>query len=280
MLTTFLFVPAHDARKVTKALASAADAVILDLEDAVPEQMKQGARESAAQTVSSVSGPGPKIWVRVNGSQSSHHHADVRAIDWRAAAGLVVPKAEDPASLRALSSRGLSGLLLTIESVAGLSCADDLVAASPVTPRLTLGTWDLAHDLGLIVDDPDQSELIWHIRSQVVITSRKLRLLPPVDGVYGRIDDAQGFEAMADRAFRLGYGGKLLIHPAQIPIASRVFGASEAQLDDARELIAAYDEAQRAGTGAIRHRGQMVDRVHVEKARALLARWSPAHRQP
>jgi citrate lyase subunit beta/citryl-CoA lyase len=112
------------------------------------------------------------------------------------------------------------------------------------------------------------------VRAQVVLTSRKLRLLPPVDGVYGRIDDAQGFEAMADRAFRLGYGGKLLVHPAQIAIAARVFGVSQAQLDEARELIAAYDEAQRAGTGAIRHRGQMVDRVHVEKARALLARWS------
>jgi citrate lyase subunit beta/citryl-CoA lyase len=95
-----------------------------------------------------------------------------------------------------------------------------------------------------------------------------------VDGVYGRIDDAQGFEEVAARAFRLGYGGKLLVHPAQIPIASRVFGVSQAQLDEARELIAAYDAAQQAGTGAIRHRGQMVDRVHVEKARALLGRWA------
>jgi citrate lyase subunit beta/citryl-CoA lyase len=274
MLTTFLFVPAHDTRKVTKALASAADAVILDLEDAVPEQMKQQARESAAQTVGSRSGTKPQVWVRVNGTQTSHHRADLGAIGWRHAAGLVLPKAEDRAAVRALSSLGLSGLLLTIESVAGLSCAEAMAAAAPVAPRLTLGTWDLSHDLGLIVDDPDQSELIWHVRAQVVLTSRKLRLLPPVDGVYGRIDDAQGFEAMADRAFRLGYGGKLLVHPAQIAIAARVFGVSQAQLDEARELIAAYDEAQRAGTGAIRHRGQMVDRVHVEKARALLARWS------
>ena len=107
----------------------------------------------------------------------------------------------------------------------------------------------------------------------MVIASRRLGLQPPVDGVYGRIDDVAGFEAMSQRAFRLGFGGKLLIHPAQIAPAARIFSITEAQVAEARVLIDAFEDARRSGIGAIRHAGQMVDAVHVQRARALLARW-------
>jgi citrate lyase subunit beta/citryl-CoA lyase len=187
---------------------------------------------------------------------------------------MVFPKVEQRSSVQPLSSLGLRGLLLTLESAAGFAQVNDMVAASSVTPRLALGTFDLAHDLGLTVGDPDESELIWHLRCETVVVSRKLRLQPPVDGVYGRIDDAAGFERITQRVFALGFGGKLLIHPVQIGLAAGVFGISQARLDEARELIDAYDRAKRDGTGAIRHKGQMVDRVHVERARTLLARWS------
>ena len=269
-----MFVPAHDARKVAKALASTADAIILDLEDAVPEHMKEPARLAAAGTILERRNAGPQVWVRVNGSQTPCHDADLGAIEWPLAGGMVFPKAEKPSSVKHLESLGLRGLLLTLESASGFAQVTDMVAASSVTPRLALGTFDLAHDLGLTVDDPDESELIWHLRCETVVASRTLRLQPPVDGVYGRIDDAAGFERVTQRSFALGFGGKLLIHPVQIPLASRIFGVSQAQLKEARALIDAYDQAQRDGTGAIRHKGQMVDRVHVERARTLLARWS------
>lgn len=272
MLTTFMFVPAHDARKVGKALESAADAIILDLEDAVPEQMKGAARDAAARIVREHSGDGPQVWVRVNDARTPHYEADLRGIEWPRAGGLVIPKAEEARSLTPLARLGLRGLILTVESAAGFAQLDQMALAAAVKPRVAIGTWDLAHDLGLTVDDPDASELIWHLRCELVVASRKLRLQSPIDGVYGRIDDEASFERMANRAFHLGYGGKLLIHPMQIPLAARIFGISEAQLAEARELIDAYEQAQRAGIGAIRHRGQMVDRVHVQRARALLAR--------
>lgn len=277
MLSTFLFVPAYDARKTTKALASSADAVILDLEDAVPEDMKAAAREAAASILRQRASRPPQVWIRVNAARSAHHAADIAAIDWTAADGMVLPKAEDRASVEDSAKRGVRGLILTLESVAGFAEAAAMVGAAPVKPRLAIGTWDLAHDLSLPIDDPDESELIWNLRSKMVISSRRLGLQPPVDGVYGRIDDAPGFQAKSQRAFSLGFGGKLLIHPAQIPLAAQIFSITDAQVAEARELIAAYEDAQRSGVGAIRHAGQMVDAVHVHRARALLARWQATH---
>ena len=268
-MRTFIFVPAHDERKVTKALASAADAVILDLEDAIPEDKKTTAREAAAKIVREHAAPGPRLWVRVNASDTPHYDADLAAIDWRGA-GVMVAKAEDSDGIRRLANHELSGLVLLLESARGFAQVDALVAAAPVVPRLAIGTWDLLRDLGLPVEDPDASELIWHLRAEMVVASRTLRLELPVDGVYGRFDDAAGFEAAAKRAYHLGFGGKLLIHPAQIPLADAVFGVSEARLAEARELVAAYEQAERTGAGAISFKGQLVDRVHADRARALL----------
>jgi citrate lyase subunit beta/citryl-CoA lyase len=278
MVTTFLFVPAYDARKTAKALASSADAVILDLEDAVPDEMKGSAREAAAATLRGRTQDRPQIWIRVNATHSSHHEADLRAIDWSRADGLLLPKAENPSSVQTIAAFTPRALILTLESIAGFANAVALIGVARPRPRLAIGTWDLAHDLSLPVDDPDESELIWHLRSEMVITSRRLGLHPPVDGVYGRIDDAGGFESMSQRAFHLGFGGKLLIHPAQIPLAARIFTITDAQVAEAKALIDAYEDAQRSGVGAIRHAGQMVDAVHVQRARALLARWHVADR--
>lgn len=270
---TLMFVPAHDARKTAKAQTSDADAIILDLEDAVPEQTKGEAREAAARIVRDRAAAGPQIWVRINSAQTPHYDDDLRAIDW-SRAGLLVPKAEDPDAVWAFAKLPLSGLILTLETAVGCARVAEIVAASPMQPRLALGTWDLALDLGLSIDDPDESELVWHVRAQTVLASGALGLPAPIDGVYGRIDDDAGFTAMASRAQRLGFGGKLLVHPRQVPLAAKIFGRDDEQLRAAQALIAAYESAAQAGTGAIRHEGQMIDRVHVEKARRLVARWS------
>ncbi len=270
---TLMFVPAYDARKVAKAQTTAADAIILDLEDAVPEHMKGEARASASRFVREHTGAGPQVWVRINGQQTPHYDDDLRDIDW-SRAGLLVPKAEDAAAVRAFASLPLSRLILTLETAAGCACAAALAAAAPIEPRFALGTWDLALDLGLVIDDPDESELVWHVRAQTVMASRAAGLRPPIDGVFGRIDDDAGLERMATRAFHLGFGGKLLVHPRQIPIAGKIFGRDESRLREAEALIRAYEAAAEGGTGAIRHDGQMIDRVHVERARRLVARWA------
>ena len=207
MLTTYLFVPAHDARKVGRALTLAADAIILDLEDAVPDEMKDAARYAAARIASESTSAWPQVWIRVNGTQTSYYEADVCAIDWSRASGLVLPKAEDAGAIRRLAEVAPRGVLLILESAAGLARVDDLVAAAPVVPRLALGHYDLALDLGLTLDDPDESELMWYVRSQMVLDSRNLGLRPPVDAVFGRIGDLAGFEARAPRGRHPGCAG-------------------------------------------------------------------------
>ena len=274
-MITYLFVPAHDGRKVTKALASPADAVILDLEDAVPEQMKAEARAAAAQVLRERDDAATRLWVRVNGPGTQHHGEDLRVARWERAAGVVLPKAEDRRSIAALSGLGLRGLLLILETAVGLSEVAALVNAAPVAPRLALGTFDLAADLGLTnVTDPDESEVVWHVRCQLVLDSRRLRLPSPVDGVFPRIGDTAGLETIAARVRRLGFGAKLAIHPEQLAVIQRAFDPDAGHLAEARELIDAYEHAEREGLGAVNFRGQMIDRVHVERARALLARHS------
>lgn len=270
---TYLFVPAHEEHKVRKALASAADAVILDLEDAVPPGMKDAAREAAARTALTERPAGaPQLWVRVNGAETAHFARDLEALDWARVDGVVLPKAEQPLAVETLSFAGAFRQMFLVETVAGLSQLTSLAAAARTAPRLALGTWDLARDLNLSgVDDPDDSELIWHVRCELALQSRRLTLDPPIDGIFGRIGDVDGFEAVCERVRRLGFGGKLLIHPEQIAVAARVFGPDADQLREAREIVAAYEEAAREGRGAVRHRGMLIDRVHVERARNLLA---------
>ena len=276
MVLTYLFVPAHEERKVARAIASASDAVILDLEASVPDSKKEAGRLAIGACLRTPRKPnGPEVWVRVN-EAGAHLAADVTAVDWAAVAGAMVPKAEDPETLKILEEAGAKRLLPLIESAAGFGALDCLASIAKVE-RFAIGTWDLMLDLGLFaVSTPDDSELIWQLRGQLVTASRRLGLEAPVDGVYATLNDAIGLRKVCDRAHRLGYAGKLLIHPDQIAVARSVFGPAEGDLQYAREVVDAYDNATIAGRGAIQIRGQMIDRLMFERARALLTRWPRA----
>jgi citrate lyase beta subunit len=267
-------VPAHEAHKVRKALASSADAVILDLEDAVPSDMKDAARAAAARAVEAPRPPGaPQLWVRIDAADTVHFDSDLAGIDWRRADGIVLAKAEESAAVAVVTRTGVARQLLLVETVSGLNRLSDLVAAAGLNVRLAVGTWDLARDLELPgIDDPDESELIWHVRCEIALASRWLKLEPPVDGVFGRLGALRDFEDVCVRVRRLGFGGKLLVHPEQIPIAARVFGVDPRRRSEAQEIIAAYEQAVREGRGAAQHKGMLVDRAHVERARKLLAK--------
>jgi citrate lyase subunit beta/citryl-CoA lyase len=274
---TYLFVPALEDRKVQNALASAAGAVIVDLEDAVPQPQKATARTWVASLLSAPIPDGsPERWIRIN-SSGPELALDVAAIDWSRAAGAVLPKAEDPAQIEVLVRAGVQRVLLLIESVRGMAALADLVHASDRVERLAIGTWDLALDLGLLaIDDPDDSELIWQLRGVLVFESRRLGLPPPVDGVCAALDDEARLRTMSLRAARLGFAGKLLVHPRQIAVAQSTFGGESRSLEAAREIVTAYDLATERGVGAIRVRGCLVDRVMVDRARALLERTDDA----
>ncbi|HEY8485884.1 MAG TPA: CoA ester lyase [Limnochordales bacterium] len=276
MAVTYLFVPAVDGRKVQKALTCGADAVILDLEDSVPDSEKERARQAAAAVAQQGLPDGVQVWVRVNGPAGPHFAEDLRHVPWAGFHGAVLPKAEDPAAVAALYRAGARRILPIVESVQGLSALPALARAAGVE-RVAVGTWDLALDLGLVsVEDPDASELIWQLRGQVVVESRRLGLAPPVDGIYAHFQDDEGLRAACERALRMGFAGKLLIHPRQVPIARQVFTPAEDALAFAREVVQAYEQAAREGRGAVQVRGRAVDLPMVERARALLSRWGQA----
>lgn len=275
MASTYLFVPGNSEHKVQKALTSGSDAVILDLEDSVPDEEKAAAREAVARLLRQHGPrPGTQLWVRVNSAGSEEFELDVKAIPWDQAHGVVLPKAGDANAVRLLSAAGARRVLLLVESATGLTGLGQLVAAASAVERAAIGTWDLALDLGLVaLDDPDESELIWQLRGHMVLESRRLGLRPPIDGIYANFQDDEGLREACRRALRMGFAGKLLIHPRQIPVARAVFAPDPEKLAFAREVVTAYEEAAREGRGAVQVRGRAVDRPMVERARALLARW-------
>jgi citrate lyase beta subunit len=275
MEATFLFVPAHEERKALGALRSGCDAVIFDLEAAVPECQKHEARQSVRRYFHTLrKSDGPGMWVRVNG-KGPHMDADVESIEWSEADGAVVAQAEDPSVLQLLADAGAKRLIPMIETANGFAALASL-AQVPGVERFAIGTWDLLLDLGLLaVNDPDQSELIWQLRGDLVVGSRQLGLQAPIDGVYARLDGTE-FQAICTRVHQLGYAAKLLIHPSQVQVARLIFGPDEERLRHARLVLDAYERAVVAGTGVVRVDGMMVDSPMAERARALLSRWPRA----
>lgn len=254
-------------------MASGADAVILDLEDGVPLDKKEAARAVVQEvlTARSRQSQGPAVWVRVNAASTDLFSADVAALDWRTVDVAVLPKAEHPAAVAALVEAGAREVVPLIESVAGLRGLRALRDASPRVSRAALGALDLILDLGLThVPEADDSELIWHVRRELVLMSRCLGLAAPLDGVFTLLGDLAGLKAVCDRARTVGFAGKLLIHPEQIPVARACFTADAVLVSEARALLEALD-AKGDGQSPVRIGNRMVDAPVVTRARAIVS---------
>lgn len=264
---SWLFVLGDRPDRFDKARASGADRVIVDLEDAVRPAHKEAAREAVAAYLA----PGRPVYVRVNGAATPWHDADLEAVCRPGLAGVVLPKAEDAATIRHVADRlrgaGLPGATVAplVESARGVWRARRLAAADPLVERLLFGALDLALDLGASVG-PDEAELLL-ARQAVVLASRVAGVAPPIDGIAERIDDEEGLRAACERARRLGFGGKLAIHPRQVAAINGAFTPTPAEVAWARRVVAAYDAAP---GGAARVDGRMVDRPVVERARRVL----------
>jgi len=260
---SYLFVPGDRPERFDKALASGADAVILDLEDAVPVPAKEAAREAVLRWLSARTfAASPQIVVRINAVGTPQHAADVDACRHGVHA-VVLPKSERVDDLARLA-QALPGvaLLPLIETAVGFAAALEL-ARAPAVQRLVFGSIDFQHDLGI---DGEGEELLF-FRSQLVLYSRLALLAAPVDGVSIVLDDAALIHTEALRARRLGFGAKLCIHPKQITPVHAAFAPTAAQLDWARRVIAAADAA---GGAAVALDGAMVDRPVILRAQALL----------
>ena len=256
---TLLFVPGNRPDRFDKATACGADAVILDLEDAVAPDAKAQARDAIANWLS----PERAVLVRVNGAETPWFQDDIAMALAPGVAGIVLPKVEKmERGLIAACVAAQKPILPMIESAVGLSNAG-LIALAGGVRRLIFGSLDFQQDLGV---DGDDLELLAY-RSQLVLISRLAGLAAPVDGVSTVLHDPESLRASALRARRQGFGGKLCIHPAQIEVVNAAFAPSERELSWARQVLEA---AARSHGAAVAVNGAMVDRPLILKARAIL----------
>jgi citrate lyase beta subunit len=258
---SYLFVPATDARRVGKALASDAHAVIVDLEDAVAVDRKDEARALVAERLRTPRAGGGAQLVRINGLDTAHARADLVAIDGLALDGVVVPKAE-PQPVQALPPSGPPVIAL-VETAAGLRRAYE-TASRPRVAALMIGTVDLAAQLGA-TPGPDGRELL-HARSALVVDAVAAGLPGPIDGPCTAIGDDVALRTETEAAKALGFTAKACIHPAQLATVHDVFAATAEELEWARRVVAAADGSR----GAVAVDGQMVDAPVVARARRLL----------
>jgi citrate lyase subunit beta/citryl-CoA lyase len=253
---TIQFVPADRTERFEKAVATGADLVVLDLEDAVPARHKELAREAARDWLSR----GNRACVRVNAAGTPWHDGDLTALaGLTGLAGVVLPKAENPALATAIHRTGGAPILAIIETARGvLRCAE--IAAADGVVRLALGAVDLAANLG--TDDPDTFA---RVRTQLVLASRAAGLDGPVDSVTTNLTDAAaaGRDASVGRA--VGMRGKLCVHPSQVGPVAAAFIPDSAQLDWARRMLEAG-----AGGGVAVIDGVMIDEPVLARARAIV----------
>ena len=267
---SFLFVPSNRSERFAKAFASGADAVIIDLEDAVPVGDKRTARDQFADAFSHFTATDrARLVLRINASGTPWHDDDLMLLSRVAQglAGVMLPKAESVADLQrvALAGGPACALLPLVESVAGLDAANAL-AAVPQVLRLAFGSLDFQADLGLACA-PDEAELA-PVRLALVLASRRASLAAPIDGVTPGLKDRVQLQADVARSRRGGFGGKLCIHPAQVATVNAAFTPSAVELAWAQRVLAAFEAA---GDGVISIDGRMVDAPVVRLALQTLA---------
>lgn len=278
-----LYVPGDRPDRIHKALASGADAVVIDLEDAVAPDRKDEARAAVAHVLRELDPTtSPRLDVRCNRVDDGWDPDDVDVAVHPAVSGLRLAKAEDPQLVARLAEQvselesdrdivpGSIGLDLLIESARGVVDASAMVAASPRVRQLCLGGADLVHDLGadrsVAGDDP-----LLLARQMLVLASRAHGLVGPMDTVCTQVDDPDRVESEARAARALGYVGKSVIHPRQIDPVHRAFAPSEEQIVWAAKVQAAWRAAQERGDAATVVDGEFVDSPVAERAARILS---------
>ncbi|WP_438851881.1 HpcH/HpaI aldolase/citrate lyase family protein [Brevundimonas nasdae] len=265
-----LYLPASNARAVEKARTLDCDVAILDLEDAVAPEAKAEARAAAVAAVQA-GGFGPRLGVRINGLDTPWGLDDLAALKTVGAALIVAPKVETPETVHAITAWLPKGAVLwaMIETPRALLTLTEIAEAGGALDGLMLGVNDLAKALGTGPSPDREPFKPW---LALLVAAARTHNLLAIDGVFNRIDDTDGLAAEAAQGRLYGFDGKSLIHPSQIAPANAAFSPSEAEVEQARAVIAAFAAPEAEGLGAIRVNGAMVERLHLEQARALLAR--------
>jgi citrate lyase subunit beta/citryl-CoA lyase len=277
-----LFAPGSNERVLAKVFDAGADAVVLDLEDAVAPDAKPEARRLVAAALSSrVGRPGPRVAVRINGVDTAWWRDDLEAVVRPGLHVIRVPKAESAAQIRAVDeavtaleaarsmAAGAIGLVATIETAAGVMAAAEL-ARAPRIQAFTFGAADFVRDIGA---DPGSADLATlYARQHLVLVSRAARIDPPVAPVYTHVKDLEGLRRTTAEARALGFFGRSCIHPSQVPVVNEAFTPRREEIEAARAVLDAWNDARARGIGAIAlPGGQFVDEAVARRARAVVA---------
>ncbi len=263
-----LYMPASNPRAVEKARTLACDAVILDLEDAVAPDMKEAARAAVLETLKTGGFGHREVAVRVNGFGTFWIADDFAAIAAAKPDAIVVPKVDSASqAAEAVQLAGGVPVWAMIESPRAVLDADRIAAVAGVT-ALVAGMADFAKDIGA-KPGADRIELLYALQRILIAARAEGRVA--LDGVHADIGDAEGLEIACRQGAAMGFDGKTLIHPSQIEPANRAFSPDPAAIEEARGLIAAHEAARAEGKGVTTYKGRMVEALHVETARRLLA---------
>ena len=263
-----LFVPATRPDRIPKALATGADAVIADLEDAVAAEAKEQARDALAAFA--LENPAAGILVRINAPDTAEFERDLAlCARYKAITGVMVSKSERPEDLRRVVRDSEKPVWALVESARGVDRIAD-IARIPGVERLSFGALDLALDLDLLDGHAGAEAILDQARYAVVLQSRVAGLPAPLAGVCPAIKDSDAVARDAGRARAMGFGGMLCIHPAQIEPVHRAFTPTLEEMQWAQRVLAADSR----GSGAYQVDGQMVDAPVIERARRILARGS------
>ena len=279
LIRSKLFVPGARPELFAKALAGAADAISIDLEDAVLENRKAEARAALAQFLNSpaATGHGKTIIVRINDISTPHFEHDIQAAAFAATDMINLPKAESAEDVQRTAlalarwerERGLArpiAILANIESPRGLRKAAEIAAADPRVVGLQLGFGDLLEPLGI---DRTNSAAIQHLQLAMRLAAGEAGIAA-LDSAYANVQDAEGYRREAGEARRLGYMGKTCIHPSQVALANEAFRPDDAEIARALRVIDAWESAQKDGTGALLVDGRMIDLPFALRAQAIV----------
>lgn len=279
---SWMFVPGHRSRMVDKALGLNADTVMLDIEDGVAPSEKDTARRLIAEALGRDRLPdSPARFVRINAIGHARMDEDLEAVLRPGLDGLVLPKVEtreevlkveailDDREPRLKMRPGAVKLLVAIESPRGLLNAPAIAECSRRVVGLMFGAEDFGRELALATKREGEARDMIYARSAIVVAAASAHV-QAVDGVWVDLNDTEGLWSFARQSRRLGFSGMSLIHPSQIDPVNSVFSPTREEVEYARQVVKAYEEAVARGDGSISFGGQLIDRPIVERARRTL----------
>ena len=270
-----LYMPAANERALEKAKAIPADAIIFDLEDAVAPDAKDAARANAVAAASSTEYGNRELTIRCNGLDTPWGRDDLAAAAGSGAAAVVIPKVgsvayldEVSAILDAAGAPASMRIWAMVETPTAIFDAR-AIAAHPRVNVLVMGTNDLARELRAALGTTGRHPLVPHLATALAAAREADKVI--LDGVYNDVKNLDGFRTECVQGFEMGFDGKTLIHPDQVPVCNDVWAPSEADIENARGLIAAFDEGIAQGKGVVTFNGRMIENLHVANAQRLLA---------